>query len=85
MMCRAIWPQVANTLKPDGLALFGYFAGDTLRELREAWLQAGQEVTGGASPRVAPMIDLRETGGLLQRAGLALPRGRCGAHHRALC
>jgi hypothetical protein len=30
-------------------------------------------VTGGASPRVAPMIDLREAGGLLQRAGLALP------------
>ena len=44
-----------------------------MRELREAWLVAEQQVTGGASPRVAPMIDLRETGGLLQRAGLALP------------
>ena len=28
---------------------------------------------GGVSPRVAPMIDVRELGGLLQRAGLALP------------
>jgi SAM-dependent methyltransferase len=65
--------QVAQALKPDGLALFGFFAGESLRELREAWLQAEQQVTGGASPRVAPMIDLRETGGLLQRAGLALP------------
>jgi SAM-dependent methyltransferase len=65
--------QVSNALKPDGLALFGFFAGETLRELREAWLQAEQQLTGGASPRVAPMIDLRETGGLLQRAGLALP------------
>jgi SAM-dependent methyltransferase len=65
--------QVARSLRPDGLALFGFFAGDTLRELREVWLLAEQEVTGGASPRVAPMIDLRETGGLLQRAGLAMP------------
>ncbi len=34
---------------------------------------AEQAVSGGVSPRVAPMIDLRERGGLLQRAGLALP------------
>ncbi len=65
--------QVSNALKPDGLAVFAFFAGETLRELREAWLEAEQQVTGGASPRVAPMIDLREAGGLLQRAGLALP------------
>jgi SAM-dependent methyltransferase len=65
--------QVAAALMPDGLAIFAFFAGDTLRQLREAWLIAEQQVTGGASPRVAPMIDLRETGGLLQRAGLALP------------
>jgi SAM-dependent methyltransferase len=65
--------QVARALKPDGLAVFSFFAGETLRELREAWLAAEQQITGGVSPRVAPMIDLRETGGLLQRAGLALP------------
>ncbi len=65
--------QVAAALEPDGLAVFAFFAGDSLRQLREAWLIAEQEITGGASPRVAPMIDLRETGGLLQRAGLALP------------
>lgn len=63
----------ARALRPDGLALFAFFAGDTLRELRDCWLAAESEFTGGASPRVAPMIDLRETGGLLQRAGLALP------------
>lgn len=65
--------QVAEALKPDGLAVFAFFAGDTLRELREAFLVAEQEMTGGATPRIAPMIDLREAGGLLQRAGLALP------------
>jgi SAM-dependent methyltransferase len=65
--------QVASALEPDGLALFAFFAGETLRELREAWLEAEQAVRAGASPRIAPMIDLREAGGLLQRAGLALP------------
>ncbi len=65
--------QIARALKPDGLAMFAFFAGETLRELRETWLIAEQQITGGASPRVAPMIGLQETGGLLQRAGLALP------------
>lgn len=65
--------QVANALKPDGLAMFAFFAGESLKELRDAWLGAETAVTGGVSPRVAPMIDLKVTGGLLQRAGLALP------------
>ncbi|MFO1034991.1 MAG: methyltransferase domain-containing protein [Hyphomicrobiales bacterium] len=65
--------QAARALRPDGLALFVFFGGESCRELREAWLAAESELTGGASPRVAPMIDLRETGSLLQRAGLALP------------
>lgn len=65
--------QVAAALKPDGLAVFSFFAGDTLRELREALFAAEQEMTGGVTPRVAPMIDLRQAGSLLQRAGLSLP------------
>ncbi len=65
--------QLARGLKPDGLLLVAFFAGDTLFELRESWLQAEIEVTGGVSPRVAPMIGVRELGGLMQRAGLALP------------
>ena len=65
--------QAARTLRPDGLAMFAFFAGDTMKELRESWLAAETEISGGVTPRVAPMIDLRETGGLLQRAGLALP------------
>lgn len=65
--------QLARGLKPDGLLLVAFFAGDTLFELREAWLQSEIETTGGVSPRVAPMIGVRELGGLMQRAGLALP------------
>jgi len=65
--------QMRRALKPDGLLLACLFAGDTLTELRQSWLAAEAMVSGGVSPRVAPMIDVRELGGLLQRAGLALP------------
>lgn len=65
--------QMRRALKPDGLLLACLFAGDTLTELRQSWLAAEAAVSGGVSPRVSPMIDVRELGGLLQRAGLALP------------
>jgi len=65
--------QLRRALIPDGLFMACLFAGLTLNELRQSWLEAEDLVTGGVSPRVAPMIDVREMGGLLQRADLALP------------
>ena len=65
--------QVNRALKPDGLFLGAMLGGETLKELREAWILAEDELLGGASPRVAPFADVRELGGLLQRAGFALP------------
>ena len=65
--------QVRRALKPDGLLLAALLGGETLRELREAWLIAETEIRGGASPRVAPFADVVDLGGLLQRAGFALP------------
>ncbi len=65
--------QIRRALKPDGLFLAALLGGETLKELREAWLIAEDEVSGGASPRVAPFADVRDLGGLLQRAGFALP------------
>jgi SAM-dependent methyltransferase len=65
--------QMRRALKPDGLLLACLFAGETLTELRQSWLAAEAAVTGGVSPRVAPMTGVRELGALLQRAGLALP------------
>jgi SAM-dependent methyltransferase len=65
--------QIRRALKPDGLLLAALVAGDSLAELREAFAQAESEVEGGVSPRVAPFVDLRELGVLLQRAGFALP------------
>jgi SAM-dependent methyltransferase len=65
--------QIRRSLRPDGLLLAAMIGGDTLTELRQSFAQAEAECEGGASPRVAPFADLRDVGGLLQRAGLALP------------
>ncbi|MGA9794121.1 MAG: methyltransferase domain-containing protein [Rhizomicrobium sp.] len=65
--------QIRRALKPDGLFLAAVFSGETLHELREAFAQGEINVRGGASPRVAPLADLRDLGALLQRAGFALP------------
>lgn len=65
--------QIRRALRADGLFLAALVGGDTLIELRQAFAAAESEVEGGASPRVAPFADLRELGGLLQRAGFALP------------
>jgi SAM-dependent methyltransferase len=65
--------QLRRTLKPDGLFLGALFGGATLGELRQSFAEAEAEVEGGVSPRVAPFADVRDVGGLLQRAGFALP------------
>ena len=65
--------QIRRALKPDGLLLAAMIGGDTLNELRQCFAAAEAELEGGVSPRVAPFVDLRDVGSLLQRAGLALP------------
>lgn len=65
--------QIRRALKPDGLMLAALLGGRTLYELREALTEAEVELEGGASPRVAPFADVRDVGGLLQRADFALP------------
>jgi SAM-dependent methyltransferase len=65
--------QIRRALRPDGLLLAALLGGDTLTELRQALAEAEAEVENGMSPRVIPFADVRELGGLLQRAGFALP------------
>jgi SAM-dependent methyltransferase len=65
--------QIRRALKPDGLLLAAMVGGDTLTELRQSFAAAEAECEGGVSPRVAPFVDLRDVGALLQRAGFALP------------
>jgi SAM-dependent methyltransferase len=68
-----ILAQIRRALRPDGLLLAAMIGGDTLTELRQSFTAAETECEGGVSPRVAPFADLRDVGGLLQRAGFALP------------
>lgn len=65
--------QSRLALEPDGLFFGVLFGGVTLQELRASLAEAETRISGGLSPRVAPMADMRDLGALLQRAGFALP------------
>ncbi len=65
--------QSRRALRPDGLLIAALFAGETLQELRQSLAAAEIECLGGLSPRIAPMGEIRELGGLLGRAGFAMP------------
>lgn len=65
--------QLRRALKPDGLFIGCLLGGATLTELRQAFQHAESEMEGGISPRVAPFAEVRDLGGLLQRAGFSLP------------
>jgi SAM-dependent methyltransferase len=65
--------QCRRALQPDGLMIAVLPGGRSLHELRSALAEAEAQVTGGLSPRVLPMGEIRDLGGLMQRAGFALP------------
>jgi len=65
--------QMRHSLKPDGLLLASFLGGDSLFELRDVLLEAESAVKGGAAMRIHPMVEVKEAGALLQRAGFALP------------
>lgn len=70
--------QCRRALRPDGLFIGALFGGATLHELRTCLAGAEAELSGGMSARVAPMADVRALGGLLQRAGFAMPVADAG-------
>jgi SAM-dependent methyltransferase len=79
--------QIRRVLSPDGVFIAALFGGETLHELKLALAAAEAEVFGGASPRVASFADVRDLGGLLQRAGFTLPVAdveRLTVHYREL-
>lgn len=65
--------QCRRALAPDGLMLAFTLGGQTLHELRTCLAEAEVAITGGLSPRILPMGEIRDLGGLVQRAGLNLP------------
>lgn len=69
----ALLAEVHRVLKPEGLFLAVLPGEETLRELRDSLARAELAVEGGVSPRVAPMLTVKDGGALLQRAGFAAP------------
>lgn len=65
--------EARRVLRPDGLFLALFPGERTLHELRAALREGEAQATGGLSPRVAPMVAVRDGGALLQSAGFALP------------
>lgn len=65
--------QSGRALSEDGLFITVCFGGQTLSEARDSLTRAEAEISGGLSPRILPMGEVRDMGALLGRAGLALP------------
>lgn len=65
--------EARRLLRPDGLFIALFPGEQTLSALRVALRTGEASVTGGLSPRISPMVAVRDAGGLLQRAGFALP------------
>ncbi|KAL4810505.1 S-adenosyl-L-methionine-dependent methyltransferase [Aspergillus unguis] len=64
--------QVNSILKPDCPFIAAMFGGDTLFELRTSLQLADLERRGGVSPHVSPLADVRDVGGLLNKAGFKM-------------
>lgn len=67
-----ILTQINNVLKPDCPFIGAMLGGDTLYELRTSLQLAEQERRGGISPHVSPLADVRDVGGLMQKAGFKM-------------
>lgn len=67
-----ILTQINSVLKPDAPFIGAMLGGDTLFELRTSLQLAEQERRGGMSPHVSPLADVRDVGGLLQKAGFKM-------------
>jgi len=65
--------QIRKSLVNDGLFMAALPGDNTLHELRECLITAESEVHGNASLRIEPFGEIRQLGGLLQRAGFSLP------------
>eukprot|EP01134_Creolimax_fragrantissima_P004761 CFRG4761T1 len=68
----SLFKQVSKILKPDGMFMGAMIGGDTLFELRCSLQLAEQEVKGGFSAHISPMVGPSDVGSLLQGAGYTL-------------
>jgi SAM-dependent methyltransferase len=65
--------QARRALKPDGIFMGAMIGGETLYEAKQAFQEVELEKHQGASMHFHPYADKQQMGGLMQRAGFALP------------
>ncbi|ACT56795.1 methyltransferase domain-containing protein [Candidatus Liberibacter asiaticus] len=68
-----MFSKINHMLKPGGMFLAAIPGIGTLHELRKALLKAETELTGGASPRVIPFMDIKSAGTLMEKSGFISP------------
>ena len=68
----SVLTQINNVLKPDCPFMGVMLGGDTLYELRTSFQLAELDRRGGVSNHTSPLADVRDVGGLLQKAGFQL-------------
>ncbi|KAF1958119.1 S-adenosyl-L-methionine-dependent methyltransferase [Byssothecium circinans] len=68
----SVLAQTNNILKPDAPFIGVMMGGDSLFELRTSLQLAELERRGGVATHTSPLADVRDVGGLLQRAGFNL-------------
>ncbi|CAG8983466.1 hypothetical protein HYALB_00000635 [Hymenoscyphus albidus] len=64
--------QINHVLKPDAPFIAAMLGGDSLYELRTSLQLSDQERRGGVSTHVSPLADVKDMGGLLQKAGFKM-------------
>ena len=65
--------RILRSMKEDAMLMLALPLNGTLKELRECLTRAESELSGGASARIEPFIDLQQAGKLLQNVGFKLP------------
>ena len=65
--------RLRRALRPDGLLLAALPGDGSFHELRDCLISAESVQGDGVAMRVDPFVDIRQAGGLLQRAGFTLP------------
>ncbi|KAH9873348.1 hypothetical protein J1614_005746, partial [Plenodomus biglobosus] len=68
----SVLAQTNNILKPDCPFIGVMMGGDSLYELRTSLQLAEQDRRGGVSTHTSPLADVKDVGGLLQKAGFNL-------------
>lgn len=65
--------QCLRCLEPGGFFIASFLGAPTLEELHTSLIHGDATVLGGARRHIVPMIDVREAGQLMVRAGFAMP------------